>query len=70
MVKVSPEKDEINIEDSASVQTFCNRYIVEESLVKKYLEHLNHLEMMSENRKMLKKIKNSKENTVSYEEFD
>ena len=70
MFKVSPEKDEINIEDSASVQTFCNRYIVEESLVKKYLEHLNHLEMMSENRKMLKKIKNSKENTVSYEEFD
>ena len=70
MFKVSPEKDEINIEDFASVQTFCNRYIVEESLVKKYLEHLNHLEMMSENRKMLKKIKNSKENTVSYEEFD
>ena len=70
MFKVSPEKDEINIEDSASVQTSCNRYIVEESLVKKYLEHLNHLEMMSENRKMLKKIKNSKENTVSYEEFD
>ena len=70
MFKVSPEQDEINIEDSASVQTFCNRYIVEESLVKKYLEHLNHLEMMSENRKMLKKIKNSKENTVSYEEFD
>ena len=26
--------------------------------------------MMSENRKMLKKNKNSKENTVSYEEFD
>ena len=70
MFKVSPEKDEINIEDSASVQTFWNWYIVEESLVKKYLEHLNHLEMMSENRKMLKKNKNSKENTVSYEEFD
>ena len=47
----------LNIEDSASVQTFCNRYIVEESLVKKYLEHLNHLEMMSENRKMEKKTR-------------
>ena len=44
------KKNEINIiEDSASVQTFCNRYVVEESLVKKYQEHLNHLEMMSEN---------------------
>ena len=29
------KKNEINIEDSASVQTFCNRYIVEKSLVKK-----------------------------------
>ena len=29
--------------------------IVEESLVKKYLEHLNHLEMMSEEGKMEKK---------------
>ena len=64
------KKNEINIEDSASVQTFCNRCIVEESLVKKYLEHLNHLEMMSEKRKMEKKNKNLKENTISYDEFD
>ena len=64
------KKNEINIEDSASVQTFCNRDIVEKSLVKKYLEHLNHLEMMSEKRKMEKKNKNLKENTMYYEEFD
>ena len=37
--------------------------------MKKYLEHLNHLEMMSEKRKMEKKNNNLKENTVSYEEF-
>ena len=47
-----------------------NRYVVEESLAKKYQEHLNHLEIMSEKRKMEKKNKNLKENTVSYEEFD
>ena len=64
------KKNEINIEDSASVQTFCNRDIVEKSLVKKYLEHLNHLEMMSEKRKMEKENKNLKENTMSCEEFD
>ena len=58
------------IEDSASVQTFCNRYIVEESPVKKYLEHLSHLEIMSENKQMEKKNKNLKENTISYEEID
>ena len=64
------KKNEINIEDSASVQTFCNRDIVEKSLVKKYLEHLDHLEMMSEKRKMEKKNKNLKENTMSCEDFD
>ena len=57
------KKNEINSEDSASVQAFCNRDIVEKSLVKKYLEHLNHLEMMSEKRKMEKKNKNLKGNT-------
>ena len=29
------KKNEINIEDSASVETFCNSYIVEKSLVRK-----------------------------------
>ena len=38
--------------------------------MKKYLEHLNHLEVMTEKRKMDKKNKNLKENTMSYEEFD
>ncbi|RMX56689.1 hypothetical protein pdam_00024551 [Pocillopora damicornis] len=69
-LKQAHKKNEINIEDSASVQTFSNRYIVEESLVRKYLAHLNHLEMMSGKRKMEKKNKNLKENTMSYEEFD
>ena len=63
------KNNEVNIEDNASVQTFCNRYIVEESLAKKYLEHLNHLEMMSDKRKMGNKNKNLRENTMSYEEF-
>ena len=38
-LKQAHKKNEINIEDSPSVQTFCRRYIVEESLVKKYLEN-------------------------------
>ncbi|CAH3131899.1 unnamed protein product, partial [Pocillopora meandrina] len=67
-LKQAHKKNEINIKDSASVQTFSNRYIVEESLVRKYLAHLNHLEMMSGKRKMEKKNKNLKENTMSYEE--
>ena len=38
--------------------------------MKKYLEHLNHIEVMTEKRKMDEKNKNLKENTMSYEEFD
>ena len=33
--KLVHKKNEINIEDTASVLTFCNSYIVEKSLVKK-----------------------------------
>ena len=60
----------INVEDIASVETFSNKYIVEENLVKTYLEHLNHLQMMNEKRKMEKKGKNLQENRMSYEDFD
>ena len=49
------KKNEINIEDSASVQTFAKDALLKKALVKKYLEHLNHLEMMSDKRKMEKK---------------
>lgn len=56
-LKQAHKNKEINIENTASIQTFCNKYIVEESIVKTYLEHLNHLEMMSEKRKTEKKNK-------------
>lgn len=69
-LKQAYRNKEISIEDCASIQTFCNKYIVEENLVKTYLEHPNHLEMMSEKRKTEKKKKNLKENAMSYEEFD
>lgn len=54
-LKQAYRNKEISIEDCASIQTFCNKYIVEENLVKTYLENLNHLEMMSEKRKTEKK---------------
>ena len=49
---------------------FATDKLLKKVLWKKYLEHLNHLQMMSEKRKMEKKNKNLKENTMSYEEFD
>ena len=70
-LKRAHKNKEINIEESASIQTCYKKYIVEENLVKTYQEHLNHLEMMSEKRNTEKKKKEKlKENTMFYEEFD
>ena len=63
-------KKAINVEDAFSVQAFCNKYIVEENLVKSYLEHLKHLEMMNEKRKTETREKNLQENSMSFEDFD
>ncbi|CAB3986840.1 RNA-directed DNA polymerase from transposon X-element [Paramuricea clavata] len=60
----------INVEDALSVKAFCNKYIVEENLVKSYLEHLNHLEMMNDKRKTETRDKNLQENNMSCEDFD
>ncbi|CAB4032480.1 RNA-directed DNA polymerase from transposon X-element, partial [Paramuricea clavata] len=59
----------INVEDALSVKAFCNKYIVEENLVKSYLEHLNHLEMMND-KKTEMRDKNLQENNMSCEDFD
>ena len=56
-LKQAHKNKEINIEESASIQTFYKKYIVEENLVKTYQQHLNHLEMMSEKRNTEKKKK-------------
>ncbi len=44
----------IDINNTTRIQAFSNRYIVEENLVKDYIAHLNHLEMMSDKRKVEK----------------
>lgn len=54
----------INVNDAASIEAFSNRYIVEESLVKDYLAHLNHIEMMSGKRKQEKQTKNQQEDRM------
>ena len=56
--------------EAASIEAFSNRYIVEESLVKDYLAHLNHIEMMSGKRKQEKQTKNQQEDRMSCDDFD
>ena len=58
------------MEDTLSVQAFCIKYIVEENLVKSYLEHLKHLEMMNEKRNTETRGRHLQENSLSYEDFD
>ncbi len=60
----------IDINSTTRIQAFSNRYIVEVNLVKDYIAHLNHLEMMSEKRKVEKQTKNAQENRKSCEDFD
>ena len=60
----------IDVEDVLSIQAFCIKYIVEENLVKSYLEHLKHLEMMNERKKNETRGRNLQENSMSYEDFD
>ena len=53
-----------------SVQALCNKCIVEENLVKSYLEHLKHLEMTNEKRNTETRGRNPQENSMSYDESD
>ena len=70
-LKALHKEKAINVNDAASIEAFSNRYyIVEESLVKDYLAHLNHVEMMSGKQKQEKQMKNRQEDRMSCEEFD
>ena len=60
----------IDVEDALIVQAFCIKYNVDKNLVKTYLEHLKHLEMMNKKRKTETRGRNLQENSVSYEDFD
>ena len=59
-----------DVEEASSVHVFCIKYIVEENLVKSYLKHLKHLEMMNKKRKTETRERNLQENSMSYEDFD
>ena len=56
----------IIVNDAASIEAFSNIYIIEESLVKDYLAHLKHIEMMSGKWKQEKQTKKptGRQNTV------
>ena len=60
----------INENDAASIEAFSNIYIIEGSLVKDYLAHLKHIEMMSGKRKQEKQTKNQQEDRMLCDDFD
>ena len=60
----------IIVNDPASIEAFSNIFIIEESLVKDYLAHLKHIEMMSGKRKQEKQTKNQQEDRIPCDDFD
>ena len=60
----------IIVNDAASIEAFSNIYIIEESLVKDYLAHLKHIEMISVKREQEKQTKNQQEDRIPCDDFD
>ena len=60
----------IIVNNAASIEAFSNIYIIEESLVRDYLDHLKHIEMMSGKRKQEKQTKNQQEARRPCDDFD
>ena len=52
------------------LQEFCDKYIIEMSVVRRYFEHLQTLELNKEKRKVERQRKSSEENLQNYDDID
>ena len=68
-LRVLHKQRAIIVNDAASIEAYSNIYIIEECLVKEYLAHLKHIEMMSGNRKQEKQTKNQQEDRIQCDDF-
>eukprot|EP00794_Sanderia_malayensis_P013418 gene13418-14794_t len=64
------ESEGITAFEENKLQEFCNKYIIEMSVVRQYLEHLQTLELNKEKRKLERKRNISEENLQNYEDID
>eukprot|EP00794_Sanderia_malayensis_P002367 gene2368-2728_t len=64
------ESEGVTAFEENKLQEFCNKYIIEMSVVRQYLEHLQTLELNKEKRKLERKRNISEENLQNYEDID
>ena len=64
------QNEGLTVFEEDKMQEFCDEYIIEMSVVRRYLEHLQTLELNKEKRKTERQRKSSEENLQSYEDID
>ena len=64
------ESGQLRLSDGDSIKSFSLKYIVSESLVKKYVSHLSEIKTSRERRKQEHKSNNAKEDKMEYTDFN
>ena len=60
----------MKLTDEESIETFCDKFIIDERIAKASLEHLQTLELRKEKRKLEKQLAGQEEDTKAYEDID
>ena len=63
-------KGEVKLTDEESIETFCDKFIIDKRIAKTSLEHLQTLELRKEKRKLEKQHSSQEEDTKAYEDVD
>ena len=63
-------KGEVKLTDEESIETFCDKFIIDKRIAKASLEHLQTLELRKEKRKLEKQLAGQEEDTKAYEDID
>jgi len=69
-IKKTFEDGTFALDDAESVGMFSKTFAVEESVTRKYLEHLEHIRLKKEKRSGEKKRKKQEEIMKTYDDFD
>ena len=64
------DEAKISLEDSASITKFSRKFAVEEELIRKYLQHLQYLQMKKTKRANERARNKEKESMKQYDDYD
>ena len=69
-LKEAFNKGEVKLTDEESIETFCDKFIIDKRIAKASLEHLQTPELRKEKRKLEKQLAGQEEDTKAYEDID